>query len=193
MGVIFICRMQTVNNEFTINLNGPRKQVEVGKSKTTQPIQNTEAIEAKNKLKNIYGVCIKLLKTISTKLMDNEIDYFTEYDNYTELIAPLSELGIINNEIPVGEDTFYDNPPSCFVDLVIIVLYIIKFLPVNKEMTLDDVTMDNEDKTVAGHLLTIYLSFESMNFDKHAVSVFIPTQEGLSTLLCIDNIPVLGQ
>ena len=185
--------MQSSKNEFTINLNGPRKQVEVGKSKSTQSSSNTESIEAKNKLKSIYSACIKLLKTISTKLMNDELDYFTEYDNYTELIKPLSELGIINNEIPVRDDVFYENSPSCFVDLATIVLYIIKFLPVNKEMTLDDVTMDNENKTVAGHLLTIYLSFESMNFDKHAVSVFIPTQQGLSTLLCIDNIPVLGQ
>lgn len=186
--------MQTTNNEFTINLNGPRKQVEVGKSKTTQPIQNTEAIEAKNKLKSIYGVCIKLLKTISTKLMNNEIDYFTEYDNYTALIEPLSELGIINNEIPVDEDEFYNNPPSCFIDLVIIVISIIRMIPLYKEITVEDITLqDDKSKNIAGKLFTLYLSFENLNFDKHSMSVFIPTQKEFSSLLCIDNVPILSK
>ena len=178
---------------FNIDLNKSRMQSEFGK---TNPNSDSykDSIEAKDKLKKINGACKTVLKTIATRLLNNDFDYFTEYDNYVEIIKPLDDLGIINKEIPVSEDIFYKNPPSCFIDLAIIVMCIMDFLPLKNTITKENITLDdNKDKAIAGKLFTVYLSFEQLNFDKHSVSVFIPTQNSFASLLCIDNVPILSR
>lgn len=179
-------KLKTEENKTKIKLTVPHVDTD-----HAGQISNSEIENAKNKI-------LSALKIITIAgLADDETseDFFSSFDNYRIITTKLKSLKILSENIPMEEESFFKNPPDCWMKVIIAIFVSLYSFPDNNKVYCDSLTMseskNNSERKVVGTYLTTMLRLEAYDWNEHKVDLFIPNEIGDRVIFIIDEEPAL--
>lgn len=177
---------KTEGNKTIIKLKVPHDKIDYAGQ-----IVNSEIESIKNTIKS----ALKIL-TIAGLADDNTSeDFFSSFENYRLITEKLESLKILSKNIPMDKESFNNNPPDCWMKIIISIFISLYSFPDNGNVYCDSLTMsevkNDSERKVVGNYFTTILRLESYDWNEHKVDLFIPNEIGSRIIFIIDEEPVL--
>lgn len=147
---------------------------------------------------NCRGKLFSALKIITIATFaddDDSDDFFSDFNNYISIAKKLNELKMLSKEVPMDEDGFNENPPDCWMKIIITIFVALYSFPDNSGIYCDVITSadveSNAQRKPIGTYFSTILRLEAYDWNEHKVDVYIPNKDGERMLFLVDDEPAL--
>ena len=180
----------------TLLLKVPSRSNEMEPSSISDVTQKqvTENSVSENCREKLFSA-LKII-TIATFVDDDDSDdFFSDFNNYISIAKKLNELKMLSKEVPMDEDGFNENPPDCWMKIIITIFVALYSFPDNSRIYCDVITSadveSNAQRKPIGTYFSTILRLEAYDWNEHKVDVYIPNKNGERMLFLVDDEPAL--